>query len=250
MVFLVLLLVSGVFAELNLSLYLSQPELGRNLSRVDGLPYPAASYSGLFTVAPDTQSFFWLFEAENGDAAAPTIVWLQGGPGASSLFGLFAEIGPFSVDASGTTLVPRPNNSWTRFANVLFVDNPPGVGLSTTSRADGFAKSEKQVGQLLLSFINQFYTIFPALLSSPLYIAGESYGGKYAPSFACAILGQGNKTIPLAGISLGDGAWDPPTQFTKVQQGSRDCAGPDLTRVRVLRHCCTRGRWRTAARLR
>ena len=38
---------------------------------------------------------------QNGDTKAPLLLWLQGGPGGSSLFGLFNENGPLMVDKSG-----------------------------------------------------------------------------------------------------------------------------------------------------
>jgi vitellogenic carboxypeptidase-like protein len=93
---------------LNLSRYLSSPSIGRNLSLV-ALPAPFASlvsHSGLFEIAPGRYTFFWFFPHPT-NPAAPTMTWLQGGPGASSMFGLFSEHGPFSVAADGVTLVPR-----------------------------------------------------------------------------------------------------------------------------------------------
>ena len=39
--------------------------------------------------------FWWYFPAQTNDPDAPLLIWLQGGPGGSSLFGLFAEMGPF-----------------------------------------------------------------------------------------------------------------------------------------------------------
>ena len=57
---------------------------------------------------------------------APLVIWLQGGPGGSSLFGLFAENGPFNVDKN-MNLVYR-NFSWTDSLNVLYFDNPVGTG--------------------------------------------------------------------------------------------------------------------------
>ncbi len=97
--------------------------------------------------------------------------------GASSLFGLFAEMGPFSVAADGKTLVPRAA-TWTVEYNMVFVDNPVGVGFSFTTSSDGFVSNETQVGADLYSFTSQFFTIFSELASNPLYITGESYGGK------------------------------------------------------------------------
>ncbi|KAK3870781.1 hypothetical protein Pcinc_024020 [Petrolisthes cinctipes] len=65
---------------------------------------------------------------QTGADNAPVVIWLQGGPGGSSLFGLFTEHGPFSVD-SKLRLVPR-QFAWTKTLNVLYVDNPVGTGLA------------------------------------------------------------------------------------------------------------------------
>lgn len=54
-------------------------------------------YSGFITVNESTNAnmFFWYFPAAAQSETAPVVLWLQGGPGASSLFGLFTENGPF-----------------------------------------------------------------------------------------------------------------------------------------------------------
>lgn len=73
-------------------------EQARNLSVVDPTLFlNRTSYSGFFTVDQKYNSnlFFWYFQAENYRPDTPWIVWLQGGPGATSLAGLFDEIGPF-----------------------------------------------------------------------------------------------------------------------------------------------------------
>nr|CAD7204550.1 unnamed protein product [Timema douglasi] len=54
------------------------------------------------------------------------IVWLQGGPGASSLFGLFEENGPFYV--SKKYVLKRRKYSWTSSNSVIYIDNPVGTG--------------------------------------------------------------------------------------------------------------------------
>lgn len=54
--------------------------------------------------------FFWYFPAQNGRPDAPTVLWLQGGPGGSSLMGNFVENGPFAVNQD-LTLSLR-NTSW------------------------------------------------------------------------------------------------------------------------------------------
>jgi len=74
-----------------------------------------SSYAGYITVDEPTGSnlFFWLFEAQRVDpAAAPLLIWLNGGPGSSSMYGLFSEHGPFSVLPDGSGLSMR-NVTWT-----------------------------------------------------------------------------------------------------------------------------------------
>lgn len=56
------------------------------------------------------------------------VLWVNGGPGGSSMFGLFTEHGPCQVEADGTTS-PRPW-SWNREFNVLYVDQPVHTGFS------------------------------------------------------------------------------------------------------------------------
>ena len=100
----------GSSEPLILSKYLHDPATARSMSKVIGVGnFP--SYSGYFTVNATFGSnmFFWYFPAQNGNTRAPLIMFLQGGPGASSMFGLFSEMGPYTVAADGKTLVPNPN---------------------------------------------------------------------------------------------------------------------------------------------
>lgn len=58
------------------------------------------SYSGYLTVDKQHNSnmFFWYFPAEENPLYAPVVLWLQGGPGASSLFGLFTEVNQNEIE--------------------------------------------------------------------------------------------------------------------------------------------------------
>ncbi|RWS21946.1 venom serine carboxypeptidase-like isoform X2, partial [Leptotrombidium deliense] len=76
-----------------------QIEKAKKLSKVSEKRFGCntESYSGYFTVnkAYNSNLFFWFFKAK--DSKAPIILWLQGGPGASSMYGLFMENGPFEI---------------------------------------------------------------------------------------------------------------------------------------------------------
>ncbi|XP_064080848.1 probable serine carboxypeptidase CPVL isoform X2 [Macrobrachium nipponense] len=184
----------------------------RNLSKV-GLGYRHGhSFSGLLTVNEKYNSnlFFWFFAAKVRADTAPVLVWLQGGPGGSSLFGLFAEHGPFNVD-NKQRLVPRLF-PWTQTHNVIYIDNPVGTGFSFTDDDNGYARNETDVGRDLYTAIVQFLTLFPELQKNDFYVTGESYAGKYVPALTYTIH-QMNPTaelkVNLKGMAIGDGLCDP-----------------------------------------
>ena len=86
--------------------------------------------------------FFWYFPAQNGDANAPLIIWLQGGPGGSSMFGLFSEMGPWSLDEK-LNLIPRPE-TWNGKYKMLFIDNPVGAGYSSPATEGGYCTNTRE----------------------------------------------------------------------------------------------------------
>lgn len=87
------------------------------------------SYSGYADIGENKHVFWWFFEARNQNASdAPLTVWINGGPGSSSMIGLFQELGPCFIDKDG-----NPSNnpfSWTNMSNMLFIDHPTQVGFS------------------------------------------------------------------------------------------------------------------------
>ena len=177
------------------------------------------TYSGYITVNQtyDSNMFYWFFEAQNGDVNAPILLWLQGGPGGSSLFGLFGENGPFSVD-DNLNLVPR-NITWNSKYALLYIDNPVGVGFSYTNNQNGFSTTEPEVAQNLYTALAGFFTVYPMFAKNDFYITGESYAGKYLPALGYKILTENANpnravTINLKGLAIGDGLTDPITQVT------------------------------------
>lgn len=130
-------------------------------------------YSGFFTVNKTTNSnmFFWYFPAAAQSESAPVVLWLQGGPGASSLFGLFTENGPFLITKSGK--VKARKYSWNQNHNLLYIDNPVGTGFSFVDKDEGYAKNEVDVGNDLYNALLQFYTLFPNQQKNKFYVTGK-----------------------------------------------------------------------------
>jgi carboxypeptidase C (cathepsin A) len=120
--------------------------------------------------------FYNLFGAMDHDVMTPNsdvplIIWLQGGPGSSSQFGAFTEIGPIRFDKG----VPKYFRSpWNIFGHTLFIDSPLNVGFSYQGDRQGKQQvsSTGQATDHLINFLHNFYTEFPSLKSCPLYITG------------------------------------------------------------------------------
>lgn len=171
------------------------------------------SYSGYFTVDKTFNSnlFFWFFPAASNYSEVPVILWLQGGPGASSLYGLFSENGPFSIEDGKVVL---RKESWTKTHSVLYIDNPVGSGFSFTN--GGYAQNETKVGEDLYQALKQFFLMFPELQKNAFFVTGESYAGKYVPALAHTISKHNHKTdlkINLEGLAIGNGLCAPEHQF-------------------------------------
>ncbi|KUI71605.1 hypothetical protein VM1G_06988 [Cytospora mali] len=106
------------------------------------------SYSGYVHLPPNSinetgetqdypiNTFFWFIESRKDPHHAPLSIWLNGGPGASSLMGMLAENGPCMVndDSNSTTLNPW---SWNNEVNMLFIDQPVQVGFSYDTLNNG-----------------------------------------------------------------------------------------------------------------
>ena len=201
--------------------YLEQGKVdeARRLSAVELAPYKQQSFSGYLTVNKDFNSnmFFWFFPAQNGNKPdTPVMLWLQGGPGASSLFALFTEIGPIFIDAN-ENIQARPV-TWNKNYHLLFIDNPVGTGYSFTSSDQGYARSQEDVARDLYSGLTQFFQIYTDYAQNPFFVTGESYGGKYVPSITYKIHVENQnpqvKTrINLKGMTIGDGLTDPINQY-------------------------------------
>jgi carboxypeptidase C (cathepsin A) len=177
-----------------------------------------AQYSGYISIEPEVNLFFWLFEARTNPTTAPLAMWLNGGPGCSSMVGLFAENGPCHfVDGSSDPVI-NPY-SWNTVANVLYVDQPVGVGFSYGEKS---VNSTIDAAVYMWRFLQAFYDEFDEFTGRDFGIFTESYGGHFAPALAIEILSknvdiedgdiQGN-VINLVALGINNGWIDPKAHY-------------------------------------
>uniref|UniRef100_A0A224YYW5 Serine carboxypeptidase n=1 Tax=Rhipicephalus zambeziensis TaxID=60191 RepID=A0A224YYW5_9ACAR len=170
----------GNYESLFLTPYIKagQIDLARNLSRVKLFEryIRAETHSGYITIDQWKKSnlFFLHIRALKNPDAYPLLLWLQGGPGLSSLFGEFLEIGPLGIDGEGRLF--ERHSSLQRHVNVVYLDQPVGAGYSFTKGLLGYAKDLNDVSGGVLEFLDQFVTMFPEYTNRTFYIGGESYG--------------------------------------------------------------------------
>ncbi|KAG5979799.1 hypothetical protein E4U55_004736 [Claviceps digitariae] len=89
-------------------------------------------YTGWVNIpgAYSTNLFFWFVEARQ--QTDELTVWLNGGPGSSSMLGFFAGNGPCEVIEKGINKYDTAAREWgwDRASNMLFIDQPNQVGFS------------------------------------------------------------------------------------------------------------------------
>eukprot|EP01112_Ceratiomyxa_fruticulosa_P013156 TRINITY_DN367_c0_g1_i1.p1 TRINITY_DN367_c0_g1~~TRINITY_DN367_c0_g1_i1.p1 ORF type:complete len:471 (-),score=96.91 TRINITY_DN367_c0_g1_i1:93-1505(-) len=165
-------------------------------------------YSGYVNVNTtiNKMMFFWFVESQNDPASSPVVLWLNGGPGCSSLLGILTENGPFLVDETGTVLSPNPY-SWNMNANVIYLETPAGVGFSYVEKGE-YVSGDNSTAKDNYNFLLGFFQLFPQFAKQPFFIAGESFAGHYVPEVAYEVLmGNGNGNglyLDLQGFMCGN----------------------------------------------
>ncbi|EMD36755.1 hypothetical protein CERSUDRAFT_114672 [Gelatoporia subvermispora B] len=172
--------------------------------------------SGYLDVGTNMSMFFWFFEARHSPETAPFTLWLNGGPGCSSMIGLFQEHGPCHVNPDGETTVLNPF-SWNNISNIIYVDQPIGTGFSfgTVDVNSTFASAPPvwQAFQVLFESGE-----FAKYQSREFVFATESYGGHYGPEFVTYFDEQNQKIqngtikgeqIHVSALMINNGWYDP-----------------------------------------
>ncbi|XP_076870067.1 lysosomal protective protein [Brachyhypopomus gauderio] len=158
-------------------------------------------YSGYLNVAENKHLHYWFVESQNDPKNNPVVLWLNGGPGCSSLDGLLTEHGPFLIQDDGSSLNYNPY-SWNKIANMLYLESPAGVGFSYSDDKK-YSTNDTEVSMNNYLALKEFFKLFPEYSKNEFYLTGESYGGIYIPTLAERVMED--SSINLQGIAVGNG---------------------------------------------
>lgn len=184
---------------------------------------PSRMFSGLVdagakpegNVTYQLHEHYFFVESEGDPLKDPLVIWTNGGPGASSMFGLFVELGPFYLSSASRftqfaqkTGIPslfRNDHSWSKLANILIINSPPPVGYSYCDPAgpagDGYSCGtwdDEHTAYHNSVYLESFFRRFPKFKDNDYYITGESYAGVYVPTLVRHILDHSKE------VDLGD----------------------------------------------
>ncbi|KAL8172086.1 hypothetical protein V2J09_023890 [Rumex salicifolius] len=193
--------------------------------RVHGLPGQPLNtdfeqYSGYVNVDSNAGRalFYYFVESSKKASEKPLVLWLNGGPGCSSVgSGAFEELGPFRVKKDGKTLHRNPH-SWNKEANIIFLESPAGVGFSYSNTTSNYKLSgDNSTAHDSYAFLVNWLERFPEYKDRDFFIAGESYAGHYVPQLANLIMHYNNCIdhtirINLRGIAMGNALIDRETK--------------------------------------
>ncbi|XP_019416315.1 PREDICTED: serine carboxypeptidase-like 42 isoform X2 [Lupinus angustifolius] len=181
------------------------------VEKLPGQPHVGfKQYAGYIDIDVKTGKslFYYFVEAEHRPHKKALTLWLNGGPGCSSIGGgAFSELGPFYPSGDGRGL--RINSrSWNKASNLLFVESPAGVGWSYSNTTSDYNAGDASTANDMLVFFLKWYKKFPSYKSRKLFLTGESYAGHYIPQLADAILNYNAKStgfkFNIKGLAIGN----------------------------------------------
>jgi len=178
--------------------------------------WPETSYHGFINVSsPTGKIFYWYFPSRDSVETDPWVLWLTGGPGCSSEIAILTENGPFSLK-DDETLVTNPY-SWNSKANLIFIDNPLGTGLSYPNSLEDIPTTEYQIANDVYQFLTKLQKLYPHFNGDKaFYLTGESYAGHYLPNIANFLVEKQDKSINLKGVAIGNGMVTPKIQYMSI----------------------------------
>lgn len=142
----------------------------------------------------------------------PLIFVFNGGPGSSAIWLHMGAVGPQRVVMEDEGWMPPPpytlepnEHTWLEFADLVFID-PVGTGFSRAAKEEldkkywSFKGDIESVGEFIRLFLTRYQR-----WSSPLFLAGESYGTTRAAGLAGHLVDKG---VAFNGVILISSAMD------------------------------------------
>ena len=164
---------------------------------------------------------YMYMESEGNPETDPLILWSNGGPGASSLFGMFTEWGPLELNnlslntteyqKTGIPSLLYNDEAWTKIGSVVLFDWPPPVGFSYCNgniTGDGYSCGDwddTRMAQVSYSALEGFLQRYPNANKNGLFLTGESYAGVYIPKLGEEIVKHDKiDEWNFKGLAIGD----------------------------------------------
>ena len=173
----------------------------------DGL-YDKEIYSGYLKTDVEGHELFYTFTPSQSDPEKdPVLLWLNGGPGCSSLIGFISEVGPVIYSNSEHKFILN-EYAWNKNASVIFIESPAGVGFTRIVDNETYYDDTIQAVSLNIA-LQYFFSAFEEYQANDFYIAGESYAGTYIPHLVKEIVRYKKENpkeiqINLKGILMGN----------------------------------------------
>ncbi|GJP84433.1 hypothetical protein CLOP_g14491 [Closterium sp. NIES-67] len=147
-------------------------------AKLPGQPAGAPKFNqsaGYIMVEGRKAYFYWLMEAIGQPESKPLLLWLNGGPGCSSVgCGLFEEVGPWRVASKAATALVYNRFAWNRLVNVVFLESPVGVGYSYSNDTSDYTTDDAQTAKDNHAFLVGFLARHPRYAGREFYIAGRA----------------------------------------------------------------------------
>lgn len=164
-------------------------------------------YSGYLNATGGRKLHYWFAESERSPKDDPLVLWLNGGPGCSSLAGFLTEQGPFRVSRNDSRTILLNEYRWNQVASVIFLESPAGVGFSYREGSSDLTTDDDQTALDNLEAMKHFFIKFPQFKENSFFVTGESYAGIYVPTLSVNILNKAPE-INLQGFAIGNGYLD------------------------------------------
>jgi len=197
-------------------------------------------YSGYLNVTSTKMLHYWFVQSQSNPATDPVVLWLNGGPGCSSMEGFMAEHGPLHLnDDDSISMNPY---AWNKKANMIYMEAPIGVGFSKGSPEDMKHIDDDQTASDNRDALKAFFQKFPQYLDNGLFVSGESYAGIYVPTLIAKIVDDPVLMPHFKGAIIGNGLYSWEKNQDSIVKFSKYHGLIDLrTWSKVIDNCCQNG---------